>query len=63
MAAPNVGKSYKYKMGVQFSPYGEKKGQNYPGILVKIISLEQKYAPTESAEKEKSTLDEFETDD
>jgi Tfp pilus assembly protein PilZ len=61
--APNVGKSYKYRMGVQFSPYGEKKGQNYPGILVKIISLEQKYCPTEPSEKEKSTLDEFETDD
>ena len=62
-SAPNIGKSFKYRMGVQFSPYGEKKGQNYPGILVKIISLEQKYCPAEPEVKKKSTLDEFETDD
>lgn len=39
----NPGKSYKYQVGVQFYPYGEKKGQNYPGNLVKIIALEQKF--------------------
>lgn len=44
-AAANAGKSYKYQIGVQFNPYGEKKGQNIPSSLVKIIALEQKFAP------------------
>ena len=39
----NPGKSYKYQAGVQFNAYGDKKGQNYPGALVKIIALEQKF--------------------
>lgn len=39
----NPGKSYKFQSGVQFNAYGEKKGQNYPGALVKIIALEQKF--------------------
>lgn len=39
----NPGKSYRYQVGVQFYPYGEKKGQNYPGNLVKIIAVEQKF--------------------
>lgn len=39
----NAGKSYKYQAGVQFNPYGEEKVQNYPGALVKIIALEQKF--------------------
>ena len=39
----NPGKSYKYQVGVQFSAYGEKRDQNYPGSLVKIIALEQKF--------------------
>jgi hypothetical protein len=43
----NTGKSYKYQVGVQFNPYGEKKGQNYPGSLVKIIALEQKFTNKE----------------
>ena len=46
----NAGKSYKYQAGVQFNPYGEKKSQNYPGALVKIIALEQKFIePGEAA--------------
>lgn len=49
-----VGKSYKYQIGVQFNPYGEKKDQNYPGNLVKIIALEQKFAPQEKAASEKT---------
>ncbi len=48
--AINAGKSYKYQIGVQFNPYGEKKGQNYPGALVKIIALEQKFAPMEKSD-------------
>jgi hypothetical protein len=39
----NPGKSYRYQLGVQFNPYGEKKDLNYPGALVKIIALEQKF--------------------
>ncbi len=60
--APNVGMSYKYQIGAQFKPYGEKKGQNYPGSLVKIIALEQKFAPTDQNERSKSPKEEFETD-
>ena len=47
-SAANPGKSYKYQTGVQFNPYGEKKKQNYPGSLVKIIALEQKFAQEDS---------------
>jgi hypothetical protein len=41
--AVNPGQSFKYQVGVQFAAYGEKKGMNYPGNLVKIISYEQKF--------------------
>jgi len=41
--ASNPGQSYKYQLGAQFFPYGEKKDMNYPGNLVKIISYEQKF--------------------
>jgi len=60
--APDGGTSYKYQIGVQFSPYGEKKGQNYPGSLVKIIALEQKFAPSDQLERSRSPKEEFETD-
>ncbi|MBE0461695.1 MAG: PilZ domain-containing protein [Candidatus Aminicenantes bacterium] len=50
----NTEKSYKYQVGVQFNPYGEKKGQNYPGTLVKIISLEQKYTPESKVPKKET---------
>jgi len=60
-AAINAGKSYKYQIGVQFNPYGEKKGQNYPGTLVKIIALEQKFAPLEKTDTESDKSD-FEID-
>lgn len=46
----NAGKSYKYQAGVQFNPYGEEKAQNYPGVLVKIIALEQKFIEGSGAE-------------
>lgn len=36
---------YKYQAGVQFNPYGEKKEENYPGLIAKIIELEQKFTP------------------
>lgn len=35
---------YKYQSGVQFNPYGENKEENYPGLMAKIIELEQKFA-------------------
>lgn len=60
--APQIGMNYKYQIGVQFSPYGEKKGQNYPGSLVKIIALEQKFAPSDQNGLSKSPKEEFETD-
>jgi len=61
-SSPKEGGSYKHQVGVQFNPYGEKKGQNYPGSLVKIIALEQKFAPADQLERAKSPTDEFETD-
>jgi Tfp pilus assembly protein PilZ len=42
-----------YFIGVQFNPYGEKQGENYPGNMVKIIALEQKYAIKEKVKTEK----------
>jgi len=51
----NPGKSYKFQAGVQFNPYGEEKGQNYPGTLVKIIALEQKFIDPGNAEPEDKT--------
>jgi len=59
--SPHAGQSYKYQIGVQFNPYGEKKEQNYPGTLVKIIALEQKFSsdlPSDSTGCE----EEFSTD-
>lgn len=35
---------FKYLTSVQFNTYGERKGQNSPASLVKIIALEQKYS-------------------
>ncbi|MGB9765055.1 MAG: PilZ domain-containing protein [Candidatus Saccharicenans sp.] len=42
-SAKNDNENFPYQTGVQFNVYGEKKDQNYPGNLVKIISLEQKF--------------------
>jgi Tfp pilus assembly protein PilZ len=41
--AANPEKSYKYRVGVHFEPYGEKKGQNPPELHDKITAWEQKY--------------------
>ncbi len=51
----NPGKSYKFQMGVQFNPYGEGKDQNYPGALVKIIALEQKFIEAEDLDESKKS--------
>lgn len=61
-SAANPGKSYKYQIGVQFNPYGEKKGQNYPGSLVKIIALEQKFIPEDKSALKSSATGDFEID-
>jgi Tfp pilus assembly protein PilZ len=61
-SSPHTGGDYKYQIGVQFNPYGEKKGQNYPGSLVKIIALEQKFAPPDQDKLSDSAKEEFETD-
>ena len=47
----------KYQIGVRFNPYGEKEEQNYPGNLVKIIALEQKFLTMGKAETEKYEID------
>lgn len=36
------------RTGVQFNPYGEGKGKNYPGLMVKLLELEHKFATPES---------------
>ncbi len=36
------------KMGIQFNPYGEGEGKNYPGLMVKLLELEHKFATQES---------------
>jgi len=46
-SARSKGGNYPYEAGVQFYVYGQKKSQNYPGNLVKIISLEQKFSGQE----------------
>lgn len=52
--------SYPFKVGVQFYPYGNQKGQNYPGNLVKIIALEHKFAEVKETEPiDESTADEY----
>jgi len=40
---PNPGFSYKYQVGIQFNPYGDKEGLNSPKELAKIKTLEWKY--------------------
>ena len=47
----------KYNIGIQFNPYGEKKDQNYPGIMVKIIALEQNFSTQDVPRTEKFKID------
>lgn len=49
-SVPSENETYPYRAGVQFHPYGTGKGQNYPGNLVKIISLEYKFAEIKTGE-------------
>lgn len=60
--SPNPGKSYKYQIGVQFLPYGEKKGQNNQASLTKITALEKKFMDDSGlAEQGQKDKDEFGT--
>lgn len=36
------------RTGVQFSPYGEGEGKNYPGLMVKLLELEHKFSTPDS---------------
>jgi hypothetical protein len=38
----NPSENYKYQIGVQFNPFGEKKEQNRPDTLERIIAWERK---------------------
>lgn len=40
---PNPGFSYRFQVGVQFNPYGDKEGLNSPEEFAKIKTLEGKY--------------------
>ncbi|NOR53428.1 MAG: PilZ domain-containing protein, partial [Candidatus Aminicenantes bacterium] len=50
-------KKKKYLIGIQFNPYGEKSGQNYPGNLGKIIALEQKFSTLQESKSDKYEID------
>jgi len=41
--ALNPERSYKYQVGIQFAPYGEKKGENSPEVLTRLKTLEEKF--------------------
>ena len=42
-ASNNPAMSYKFQIGVQFNPFGRKRGYNDPRILERIIELEEKF--------------------
>lgn len=60
-SSPGEGKTYKYQVGVQFHPYGDKKEENLPQNMVKIMALEQKFAEKtgDGEEPSGSDKDEF----
>ncbi len=60
-SAAAEGKTYNYQIGVKFQPYGDKKDENLPQNMVKIMALEQKYAEQPEGEGDPgSEKDEFE---
>ena len=61
-STPTEDVNYGFQVGVQFSAYGEKKDQNYPGNLVKIIALEQKFCPPSEAPSGTGTDSDYEVD-
>jgi len=46
-----------YQVGIGFNPYGEKEGQNYPGLMVKILALEQKFSTPGKSDTEKFEIE------
>jgi hypothetical protein len=56
-SSPGEGKTYKYQVGVQFNPYGDKKEENLPQNMVKIMALEQKFVEKTPEGEEKSSKD------
>ena len=42
-ASPADTISYKYQIGIQFNPYGKRKGQNNPYVLKRLMALEKKF--------------------
>jgi PilZ domain len=42
----NPGRSYKYQVGIQFAPFGERRGQNSRETLARIISFEERFKAT-----------------
>lgn len=44
-AIPGSGMSYKYRIGIRFSPFGSGKGNNSPEALKKLDEIEKVHAP------------------
>jgi hypothetical protein len=49
----NPGKSYKYQVGAQLNPYGEKKGQNSAETLARLTALEEEFLAKRAAASNK----------
>jgi hypothetical protein len=61
-STPTEDELHGFQVGVQFNAYGEKKDQNYPGNLVKIIALEQKFCPPTATQPKVTTDSDYEVD-
>ncbi len=61
-ATEEQGDGFPFQVGVQFNAYGEKKDQNYPGNLVKIIALEQKFCPPDASARTADEDGDYEVD-
>jgi hypothetical protein len=46
-SSPQNGDQLLYQTGVEFNSYGEDQDQNFPGTLVKVVALEQRYRSTD----------------
>jgi hypothetical protein len=45
----NSGQIFKYQVGIQLNPYGDKKEQNSPLTLIKLTALEEEYLARKAA--------------
>lgn len=41
--APNLEKSFKYQVGIQFAPYGENKGENSLEVFKRLKAIEERF--------------------